>query len=274
MKLDIILAGVGGQGILSIAYVIDNAAMALGWRFKQAEVHGMSQRGGAVQSHLRIAKESISSDLIPQGGADLILGVEPMETLRYLNFLKQDGWVISSTNPFVNIGNYPDPEAILAQIEVIPNHVLLDTSALAQYAGNRKADNMVSVGAAFHLLPFTQELVEQCIAQLFAAKGDKVIAMNHKAFRVGLAASAFYRECLTAGIEPKFVRRLTRYIEPGTVEPGVVELWKETFSTHGETVVSALAMVNDFIPGTVEMVKAVREALKRGEAELKILFKR
>lgn len=274
MKLDIILAGVGGQGILSIAYVIDNTALAHGWRFKQAEVHGMSQRGGAVQSHLRVAQDPINSDLIPQGRADLILGVEPMETLRYLNFLQKDGWVITSTNPFININNYPDVDTVLAQIEALPNHVLLDTSALANYAGNRRADNMVTLGAAYHLLPFPKADIEQFITQLFSAKGDKIIAMNIKAFNVGIAASTFYREALAAGIQPVVVRKLTRYIEPGTVEPGALAIWKEIFANDGAVILSALAAVNEFIPGTKEMAAAVRDALALGEEQLKSIFLR
>ena len=87
MKTDIILCGVGGQGILSIATVLGQAATASGLYLKQAEVHGMSQRGGDVQSNLRLSTERIWSDLIPKGQADLIISMEPMEALRYLPYL-------------------------------------------------------------------------------------------------------------------------------------------------------------------------------------------
>lgn len=108
MKSDIVLAGVGGQGILTIATILGAAALAENLYLKQAEVHGMSQRGGDVQSNLRIGSEPIHSDLIPLGGADLIVSLEPMEALRYLPFLSKNGWVVSSTLPFVNIDNYPE----------------------------------------------------------------------------------------------------------------------------------------------------------------------
>ena len=106
-KKDIILAGVGGQGILSIATVIGWAALDQNLHLKQAEVHGMSQRGGDVQSNLRLSRERIWSDLIPKGGCDLILSLEPMEALRYLPWLAPDGWIVTNTTPFVNIPNYP-----------------------------------------------------------------------------------------------------------------------------------------------------------------------
>src|SRR4030042_5605627 len=114
MKQDIILAGVGGQGILSIAFVIAGAALEDGLEVKQAEVHGMSQRGGAVQSHLRLSQERIFSDLIPKGEADLILSVEPLEALRYVDYLRPEGMVVSSRPPFVNIPDYPDLGTILS----------------------------------------------------------------------------------------------------------------------------------------------------------------
>ena len=105
MKKDIILCGVGGQGILSIATIIGEAATKAGVNLKQAEVHGMSQRGGDVQSNLRLSTEQIWSDLIPLGGCDLILSMEPMEALRYLPYLSKNGVVVTSNKPFVNVPN-------------------------------------------------------------------------------------------------------------------------------------------------------------------------
>jgi indolepyruvate ferredoxin oxidoreductase beta subunit len=99
MKTDIILAGVGGQGILSIAAVIGSAAVEENLFIKQTEVHGMSQRGGDVQSHLRISDQAIASDLIPLGRADLIISLEPMEALRYLPYLKKDVWIVTKSKP-------------------------------------------------------------------------------------------------------------------------------------------------------------------------------
>ena len=103
MKSDIILSGVGGQGIVSIAATIAMAALDSNLNIKQSEVHGMSQRGGAVYSHLRISDTDISSDLIPLGKADIIISVEPMESLRYLPWLKEDGWLVTNSTPFINI---------------------------------------------------------------------------------------------------------------------------------------------------------------------------
>ena len=132
MKRDIILSGVGGQGILSIATVIGAAALKEGLHIKQAEVHGMSQRGGDVQSNLRISSDEILSDLIPQGAADIIISLEPMEALRYVPYLNPEGWVIANTTPFVNIDNYPEPEAVLAELGKRKHAILIDVDAIAK----------------------------------------------------------------------------------------------------------------------------------------------
>ena len=135
MNKDIILSGVGGQGILSNSYIICSAALKKGWNFKQAEVHGMSQRGGAVQAHLRLSDGIIKSDLIPFGKADLVLSVEPLETLRYVQYLSADGAIVSSITPFVNIPNYPQLDETLDRIAEVKNHVLIDSESIARLAG-------------------------------------------------------------------------------------------------------------------------------------------
>jgi len=189
MKYDLILAGVGGQGILSIAFVVDNAALKLGLHFKQSEVHGMAQRGGAVSSHLRLADAPIFSDLVPLGGADMILSVEPMEALRYKQYLKPQGVFVSSSSPFVNIPDYPAPEAVLTTLKARPGTVLVDADALAKQAGSPRAQNMVMLGAASPRLPLSQEVMEEFIGVLFGKKGEKIVAANVAAFRAGRAAA-------------------------------------------------------------------------------------
>lgn len=185
MKKDIILAGVGGQGILSIAACIGLAALREGLQLKQAEVHGMSQRGGAVQSHLRISDSPIASDIISEGKANIILSVEPMEALRYLPMLASDGWVVTSINPFVNIPNYPLLDDILREIWKCHHYVTVDADDMAKNAGSIKAANMVMLGAASPLLGLTATTLEAGVSELFAAKGQAIVDLNIKAFRAG-----------------------------------------------------------------------------------------
>lgn len=189
MKQDIVLAGVGGQGILSIAYVLDNAALADGLRFKQAEVHGMAQRGGAVQSHLRISDQEIFSDLIPKGEADMILSVEPLEALRYFDFLRPDGVVVTSSTPYRNIADYPEIEAVLKAVRRASRSVVVDSEELAKEAGTSKAQNIVMLGAASPFLRLKEESLRRFIGALFEAKGRSVVEANLKAFELGREAA-------------------------------------------------------------------------------------
>jgi indolepyruvate ferredoxin oxidoreductase beta subunit len=186
MKKDIILSGVGGQGILSTAAIIGLAAIENGLFVKQAEVHGMSQRGGAVQSHLRISSKEIASDLIPFGEADMILSVEPMESLRYLPYLSQDGWIITNTTPFVNIPDYPDMESLLIQIRSYKNVIAIDADEIARKISSPKSSNVVLLGAsALHLdIPF--ENLESGIRSLFGSKGEHIVKMNLAALKAGI----------------------------------------------------------------------------------------
>jgi indolepyruvate ferredoxin oxidoreductase beta subunit len=186
VKKDIILAGVGGQGILTIATLIGYAALKRGWHFKQAEVHGMSQRGGDVQSHLRLSDQPIWSDLIPYGKADMILSVEPMEALRYLPYLAPDGWIIANSNPFNNISKYPDITAIHEAINAIPNHILLDADNVAKEVKANRSMNIVMLGAATRNLGFTPEEIEQAITAIFSRKGEQVVEANLRALKAGL----------------------------------------------------------------------------------------
>ena len=186
MKKDIILCGVGGMGALSSAAIISKAALEMGMYMKQAETHGMSQRGGDVQSHLRLSDKPIASDLIPEGECDIILSVEPMEALRYVNFLnKKTGWIITNQNPFVNIPNYPDLETITKEIEKFPNHIIFDADQIAKDVNNPKGTNMVVLGAASKYLKIDLAKLEDAVRQNFARKGDAVVEANIQALRAG-----------------------------------------------------------------------------------------
>jgi indolepyruvate ferredoxin oxidoreductase beta subunit len=185
MKIDIILAGVGGQGILSIAASIGLAALHQNLFLKQAEVHGMSQRGGSVHSNLRISDKKIASDLIPLGNADLILSVEPMEGLRYLQYLSTDGWLVTNSTPFVNIPDYPDIEKLIGQIEHLPHHIILDADKIASDLGSKKSGNMVILGAATPFINIPFDSFEHGIRTIFNTKGEEIVEMNLAALRKG-----------------------------------------------------------------------------------------
>ena len=187
MKIDIILCGVGGMGALSSAAIISKAALDMGWYMKQAETHGMSQRGGDVQSHLRISDEPIASDLIPEGQCDIILSVEPMEALRYLPFLNKNGWVITNKNPFINIPNYPNQDELMAEINKIPNHIIFDADAIAKEIKNPKGANRVVLGAASKYLKIDIEKLEDAVRSIFGKKGDDIVNANINALRAGRA---------------------------------------------------------------------------------------
>lgn len=189
MKLDIILSGVGGQGILSIAAIIGEAALRQGLHIKQAEVHGMSQRGGDVQSNLRISSEPIHSDLIARATADVIISLEPMEALRYIPYLSKNGWIISNTAPFINIPNYPDEAAILAELSARESSILLNVDDLARENGVARAANMVLLGAASLVLGISYEELQQGIRNVFGRKGEAIVQMNLKALEVGQRAA-------------------------------------------------------------------------------------
>lgn len=185
MKKDIILAGVGGQGILSIAAVIGYAAIDMGLYIKQAEVHGMSQRGGDVSSNLRISDREIYSDLIPRGKADLIISVEPMESLRYIPMLSPDGWLITNDEPFVNIPNYPEIEKIHGEIQAFPRHLLVSADKMAKEINAAKSANMVILGAAAPFLGITYDKLEKAIRMIFGKKGEEIIQTNLNALALG-----------------------------------------------------------------------------------------
>ena len=185
MRKDIILSGVGGQGILSIAAVIGEAALAEGLNIKQAEVHGMSQRGGDVHSNLRISSLPIFSDLITKGMADVIISLEPMEALRYLPYLSKEGWVVANSTPFENITNYPNPEELIEELAALPHVILLDVDEIAKTEGVGRAANIVLLGAAAVILGLDYDALKNAIRKIFGKKGEKVVDLNLKALDIG-----------------------------------------------------------------------------------------
>jgi indolepyruvate ferredoxin oxidoreductase beta subunit len=185
MKNDIILSGVGGQGILSIASVIGLAAVENNLFLKQAEVHGMSQRGGDVQSHLRISDKKIESDLIALGKADLIISVEPMESLRYLPWLSEKGWLVTNSNPFINIIDYPQIEDILTEIRKTKNHIIIDADSFAKEAGSVRSSNIIILGAASRFIDLSYNSLENAIRMLFSKKGEEIVELNLRALKAG-----------------------------------------------------------------------------------------
>lgn len=190
MKNDIVIGGVGGQGILTIATIVGQAAVSRGLNVKQSEVHGMAQRGGAVVAHLRVASETIFSDLISLGGADVVLAVEPLEALRHAEYLKPNGVLVTNSEPVVNISDYPEQEALLGRIREFPRHIIIDAGAIAKEAGSPKAMNVVMLGALAPLLDIPETALTDTIRAAFQRKGDEIVAMNLAAFAAGKAAGS------------------------------------------------------------------------------------
>lgn len=246
MKRDIILAGVGGQGILSIAYVIDNAALDEGLHFKQAEVHGMAQRGGAVQSHLRFSDGVIHSDLVPVGGADIILAVEPLEVQRYVHYLGPEGVAVASLAPFVNIADYPAVEEVRRQLLDLPRPVLVDSAAIAKEAATPRAQNMVMLGAAQPYLDLSERSLERYVTRLFERKGERVVTQNLAAFRAGAAAGRFFVACLDAGMAREDALLLALRISAENIQPESAAAWAAALAgPRGAELRTALAPAED-----------------------------
>lgn len=236
MKQDVLLCGVGGQGILSMAYVIDYSAMQAGYSLKQPEVHGMSQRGGAVQAHIRVSDKPIASELIPLGEAELILSLEPLESLRYLQYLSaENGSVITDITPFVNIPDYPEPMSVYARLFQLPSVLLVNGAHLARKAGSPKAQNMVVLGAASSRLPYPVSVLEKHVTELFARKSERLVHVNVNAFRTGCVLSQFQAAMKQAGIADNLISRVVPWLdfEPWPVPERVSRAWIEFFQNPG-----------------------------------------
>lgn len=232
MKYDLVVCGVGGQGVLTMAGVIDHAIHSAGLHLKQSEVHGMAQRGGAVSAYVRISDQPVASDLIADGSASMVLSVEPMEALRYIPLLRPDGWIVTDITPMVNVENYPDLAALYKVLFSAPRLVALDAALLAKKAGSVKVQNTVVLGAAASHLPFPTELIEQQLRKLFHRKGERIVTANINAFRMGDAASRFAEALLAGGVaSPVLARVLPRIgFEPQAVSEHCIAAWCQRLS--------------------------------------------
>lgn len=241
MNFDLVVCGVGGQGVLSIAWLVDQAAVEAGFHLKQPEVHGMAQRGGAVSAFVRISDAPIASDLISDGGAGMVLSVEPMEGLRYARMLRPDGWIVTDVTPLKNVADYPDPAQLLDVLFSVPRLVAVDAGRLAHRAGTVKAHNMVMLGAAAPLLPVPVALIEKYLRRLFAAKGERIVAANVDAFRLGDAASRFTLALIAGGVPRNVVARVVPRLdfEPRPVPGDVAAAWSERLRAPGSGALAA-----------------------------------
>jgi indolepyruvate ferredoxin oxidoreductase, beta subunit len=241
MNFDVVLCGVGGQGVLSTAYVIDHAAVETGLYFKQPEVHGMAQRGGAVSAQVRISDTPVASDLISDGGASLIISLEPMESLRYVKLLRPDGWIVTDVTPLENISDYPNHRKLYEVLFSLPHLLAVDATRLAAKAGAIRAQNIVVLGAAASHLPLPVSALEKCMSALFAPKGERVVAANLKAFRMGIAASNFgaalSERRVKAAVVARVVARLDFAATP--VPDAVATAWAERLLKPDGTEVAA-----------------------------------
>jgi len=243
MSFNLVMCGVGGQGVLSIAWVLDHAAHEAGLHFQQSEVHGMAQRGGAVSAFLRISDQPVHSVLIGQGSADVLISVEPLESLRYTQLLKTDGWIVTDVTPMVNVPNYPAMVDLTRVLFAAPRLVALDATRLAHKAGAIKAQNMTVLGAAAMHLPLSTAMLEKYIAALFERKGERIVNANLHAFRKGDAASRFTQALLDAGVPGSRVAQAVSHIHfpPHPVAVEVVREWQQRLlSDQADAVVQDL----------------------------------
>ena len=241
MNYDLVICGVGGQGVLSIAWVVDQAAVEAGFHIKQPEVHGMAQRGGAVSAFVRIADAPLASDLIADGTAAMVLSVEPLESLRYAKLLRPDGWIVTDITPLRNVAAYPDPGRLFDVLFSAPRLIAVDAAALARKAGMVKANNMAMLGAAASLLPVPGDLIEKHLRALFAAKGERIANANVQAFRMGDAAGRFAAALIAggvpAGVAARVVPRLAFEARP--VAQDVMALWLQRLRAPDAPVAAA-----------------------------------
>lgn len=187
--INILLSGVGGQGVLLASKILSNAAMIQGLDIKQSEVHGMSQRGGSVVSHVRIG-DKVFSPLVPDGQCDILVGFERIEGLRNAHSVKKDGAIVYATdriNPStVSAGFAAYPEDVPGMLAAFPGRkVAVDAGDLAEKAGIRRSANVVMVGALSRFLDFADDVWKRAIE---ASVPKAAFDVNWKAFQAGRAA--------------------------------------------------------------------------------------
>ncbi|GAB4396208.1 MAG: hypothetical protein OHK0048_00100 [Rhodoferax sp.] len=227
MDFDIVIGGVGGQGVLTLAWLLDHAAAAAQLYLKQSEVHGMAQRGGAVSAYVRLSDQPLASDLIPDGSARLIIGVEPLEALRYARLLAPDGWIVTDLTPLINQDNYPALPDLYRVLLSAPQVLALDATRLAKQAGNIKAQNVVVLGAATPFLPLSPDAIETQLHALFSAKGERAVHTNLSAYRLGLAAGNFYSGLRSLGVPCDLISSVIPKLAltPDPVPQACVQAW-------------------------------------------------
>ncbi len=230
METNIILAGVGGQGILSMAYILSQTAVEKGLNVKQSEVHGMAQRGGAVQSHLRISSRPIASDLIPRGTCDLLISVEPLEATRYVDFLAPNATVVTSMTPYKNIPDYPQNSDIWKALDRVKTVIPMEAESLAKQAGSALAQNTVLVGAASVFLDFPAGSLEACIENAWRRKGARVVETNLKAFAFGRKMAGFLAQAAEKKIPREALHLLAANLPVDRIESFPPAQWAGVFA--------------------------------------------
>ena len=181
----IVLAGVGGQGVLSLAQIVLEALRRSGLQALQSEIHGMSQRGGSVHAQVCFAEVPLTSPIIDEGCADLLISLEPLEALRYVAMLRMDGHLVVSEEPQMSMDGYPPLDDVYAALKKVRGCHLLDTEELARRLNHRQAGGMALLGMASKYLPVTDEVWRKVIFERFEAKGARVTDKNLEAFEAG-----------------------------------------------------------------------------------------
>ncbi len=189
MKLNVVIVGVGGQGALTTSGILARAAMKAGLNVITAETHGMAQRGGSVEVHVRIG--DVKAPLIPEGKADVMIALEPSEALRYSKFLNSKSIVILNTRKIIppsvtaGTGTYPELDEILTELrKITPRVIAVNASEIAEKAGNILATNVVVIGMllGYFPMPFKIEHVEEVIREVMP---DKIVDLNLRALKMG-----------------------------------------------------------------------------------------